>query len=82
MQVCEFTKHIQKTWHYITAQLQVSHFSVNVSSQGDICAAWRIAAKLATFLSFVRRDILSSKPLVQDIQHFSAEIDEEKRQSP
>lgn len=39
-------------------------------------------AKLATFLGFVSRDILSSKPLVQDVQHFSTEIDEEQGQSP
>lgn len=45
-------------------------------SQGDICVVMWIAAKLATFLSFVSRDILSSKPLVQDVQHFSAEVDE------
>lgn len=36
----------------------------------------RIAVKLATFLSFVDRDILGSEPLVQDVQHFSAEVDE------
>lgn len=36
----------------------------------------RIAVKLATFLSFVDRDILSSEPLVQDVQHFSTEVDE------
>lgn len=41
-----------------------------------------IAAKLTTFLSFVSWYILSSKPLVQDVQHFAAEINKEKRQGP
>lgn len=45
---------------------------LDVSLQGD---SVRIAAKLTTFLSFVGRNILSSKALVQDVQHFSAEVD-------
>lgn len=52
--------------------------------QGDICPVSRLAAKvtLATFLSFVGRDVLSSEPLVQDVQHLPTEVDEEQRQSP
>lgn len=49
--------------------------------QGDVCVVIRRAAKLATFLSFVGGDVLSPEPLVQDVQHFSTEVDEQQRQS-
>lgn len=53
----------------------------NASLQVDICVVFTTAVKLATFLSFVGGDVLSSKPLVQDVEHFSAEVDEQQRKS-
>lgn len=49
--------------------------------QVDIRAVDTTGVKLATFLSFVAGDVLSSKPLVQDVEHFSAEVDEQQRKS-
>lgn len=49
----------------------------NASLQVDICVVVTTGVKLATFLSFVGGDVLSSKPLVQDVEHFSAEVDEQ-----
>lgn len=67
----------QQTDKLTKLNVRLSQCNLNVSVQGNICVVIRrIAAKLATFLSFVGRYVLSSKPLVQDVQHFSAEVDE------
>lgn len=48
----------------------------------DVTGIYAAEAQLAivTFLCFVAGDILSSQPLVQNIQHFPAEINKHKRQ--
>lgn len=53
----------------------------NASLQVDIRVVIASDVKLATFLSFVGGDVLSSKSLVQDVEHFSAEVDEQQRKS-